>query len=286
MKLARYWTRDSADATGLDGGRIRIVARGWSNESLEGARQRARETAGKIAAALVSGQIDRQKQYLYGDRPLPEPITREFGSAGVVTRNSYGTLVLNTSNLMFVDIDRSDAAASPAELISSVLHFVGLKSSPATRPGDAMMQEISQVAKRNSLSVRVYKTAAGYRVIVTSRTIDAGSAQSQTLLQQFDADPLYVRLCRAQESFRARLTPKPWRCGAGLPPSTFPFTTAAEQSRYREWEAKYAAAASGYATCKLMGAASVETGTTAPELVDLIRYHDQETRSTSGLPLA
>src|SRR4051812_21403723 len=100
MKLARYWAKDYGEAARDDGSRLRVVSRGWSNESLEAAGRRARETAGKLAAALASGQIDRS-HYLYGERPLPEPIVREFPGA-VVTRNSYGSLVLNADKLMFI----------------------------------------------------------------------------------------------------------------------------------------------------------------------------------------
>src|SRR5438132_2978565 len=105
MKLARYWTKESGEAARPDGSRIRVVSRGWSNESVEAASQRARDTARKLAFALASGQIERS-HYLYGERPLPEPILREFRDGGdpsaMVTRNSYGALVLNTSKLMFV----------------------------------------------------------------------------------------------------------------------------------------------------------------------------------------
>ena len=102
--------------------------------------------------------------------------------------------------------------------------------------------------------------------------------------QQFGADPLYIRLCRAQECFRARLTPKPWRCRVGLPPASFPFTTSKEEQRFREWEANYSSTTAQYATCRYL--ASFGAGRIEDELDELITYHDQETRSASALPLA
>jgi hypothetical protein len=66
---------------------VSTVARGWSNESIEDARRVARELAQKVAGRLATGQDDR-KQYLYGDRPLPEPIIREMGDTAVLTRNA------------------------------------------------------------------------------------------------------------------------------------------------------------------------------------------------------
>ncbi len=46
----------------------------------------------------------------YLDRPMREPVLREVKKdngelAAVVTRNSYGCLVLNTARVMFVDVD-------------------------------------------------------------------------------------------------------------------------------------------------------------------------------------
>src|ERR1700733_9446946 len=105
MKLARYWTRSEAEAPDRKGRIIRAVARGWSNESMEAARAVARD----IAQRLAQGNFPtRGSQYLYGDRPLPEPVLREFqgngdGPSAMVTRNVYGAEVLNTRNLMFVD---------------------------------------------------------------------------------------------------------------------------------------------------------------------------------------
>jgi hypothetical protein len=257
MKLARFWTKESGEAAGPNG-RINTVARGWSNQSIEDARQVARDLAQRVATRLASGET-RSKQYLYGDRPLPEPIIREMADAAVVTRNAYGSLVLNTRDLMFVDIDRQDQPA-------------------------AAVPFIQRVADSNGLAARVYQTAAGYRALITSERIEAASPRSDTLLQQFAADPLYVRLCRMQESFRARLSAKPWRCGMPVPPVTFPFITTDEESRFRQWEAQYTPAAARYATCKYL--TWIGPGRMDPSLEELIYFHDIETRASSTLPLA
>src|SRR5438270_180776 len=70
MKLARYWSRDGGEAVDARGRRIRIVARGWSDESIDGARAKARETAGRLAERVATG-FARHEQYQYGDRPPP-----------------------------------------------------------------------------------------------------------------------------------------------------------------------------------------------------------------------
>jgi len=205
-----------------------------------------------------------------------------------VTRNAYGALVLNARHLMFVDIDRDETpapAAAAADLVSGILSLFG-KTAPAPPPGgeSRVVADVRRVTESSGLAARLYKTAAGYRAIVTSGPNDAGGGASDGVLQQYGADPLYIRLCRLQESFRARLTPKPWRCGARVPPASFPFETPAHEARFRAWEAEYAATAARYATCRFLGAFG---GTrAAPEFEELIRFHDQETKAGTTLPLA
>ena len=246
MKLARYWSRGNGEAIDPDGERIRITARGWSDESIELARVRAREVAQRAAQRLAAYPGDK-KRYQYGDRPLPEPILQEFKNGGatpyaVVTRNAYGALVLNSDHLMFIDIDREDPAPSTASGTGLESAITGLFSSlfghsaPAAAPAPAqappgVVNDIQQIAQRRGLSVRVYKTAAGYRGLVTNKPFDAGTSATEDVLREFGADRMYMHLCRVQESFRARLTPKPWRCHFHKPPVEFPFETPQSRSR-------------------------------------------------------
>lgn len=267
----------------------------------------ARDIARKVAERVAAGD-QKAKQYGYGDRPLPEPVIQELrdesGSASaVITRNVYGALVMNARDLMFVDIDRegSSAATSAAgqdivqdvaqELISGLSSLFG-KPKPAGPPmpvqqpvaADPVVAEIQRVAARNNLSLRIYKTAAGYRALIFNMRFDPASGQSDAVLREFGSDALYMRLCKMQESFRARLTPKPWRMGMSQPPVSFPFEGANDEARFYQWVAKYTAASAGYATCRFVGGfggGSIETGFPA-----LIAYHDQETKASSGLPLA
>jgi len=285
MKLARYWARGEGEAVDPKGNRVRYAARGWSDESVDAARDRAREIAQRVAARIVADPTKRN-QYEYGDRPLPEPVIQKIGDS-IVTRNGYGALVLNTDNLMFVDVDREEpaplSAAGLESIISSVFSLFS-KPTPPVPKADPVMDSIGSVVERHSLSGRVYKTAGGYRVLITSKSFEAGTSDTEALLQEFGADPLYMRLCRMQESFRARLTPKPWRCDFRNPPGTFPFETPQAEAQFRAWEAEYKSKSAPYATCRFLSAAG--SGRVAPEFESLIRYHDQETKATSGLPLA
>lgn len=257
MKLARFWCRAQAEAPDPRGGRIKSVARGWSNESMDAARIRAREIAQRVAQRLVSHPGERN-QYQYGDRPLPEPVIQQFGDEAAVTRNAYGALVLNADNLMFVDIDR--------EASNSVL------------------DGIRAISERHDLSSRVYRTAGGARAIVGNKSFQPGTSEAEALLEEFRSDRLYMHLCRMQQSFRARLTPKPWRCDFRKPPVDFPFETPGAEAAFRRWEAEYSAKSAPYATCQYLttfGGVRI-----APEFEDLIVYHDRETKANSNLALA
>ena len=80
------------------------------------------------------------------------------------------------------------------------------------------------------MGCRVYRTAGGFRLLVTSDTFDPMSTETIELLKAFGSDPLYIRLCKAQECFRRRLSAKFWRCGADRPPSRFPWAIRRKRS--------------------------------------------------------
>ncbi len=260
---------------------MRITARGWSNESLDAARRQAIETAQKVAIWIASGKAER-RHYLYGERPLPEPVIREFSKDAVVTRNAYGALVLNTSRLMFIDVDHPEEAPS-APGASGFLSSLFGKKAPEPPRRTTPLDRIIDATQRNGLHGRVYQTAAGFRVIIDSREFEPGSAGAESILKDFGSDPLYVRLCRMQESFRARLTPKPWRCQTYKPPATFPFETPQVENRYAQWISLYEAKSQNFATCRYLQDVGSVAGGLTPEV---IAFHDEQTRAGSSLPLA
>lgn len=279
MKTARFWTRAEAEALDEDERPVRAQARGWSNESLEAARTKALELATRVAKRLATRDEDAMR-YPYGDRPLPEPVLQQFEGA-IVTRNRYGALVLNTNEMMFVDVDRKTGPPKSGGIFGSLFG----KPKPAPVPGrDPVIDEIEAITNRHNLGARVYETAAGYRLIITSAKFKAGSPEAEALLAAYKSDPLYVRLCRMQESFRARLTPKPWRCDFSAPYGEYPFETADAQRRAYEWEQKYNAKNAMYATCKFI--AEMGSGIDDPGFAPLVAYHDQETKAQSAQPLA
>ena len=98
------------------------------------------------------------------------------------------------------------------------------------------------------------------------------------------ADSHFVRLCGTQKTFRARLTPKPWRCGATEPPNQFPRQSADEQRSYSEWLAGYENACRNRATCQFLK--HVGPQETHKRLKPIIEFHDRATKSHEELELA
>lgn len=58
---------------------------------------------------------------------------------------------------------------------------------------------------------RLYETPAGFHIIATHDTTAPSDDLVAAWFEYFYADVNYVRLCQAQQCFRARLTAKPWR---------------------------------------------------------------------------
>lgn len=77
----------------------------------------------------------------------------------------------------------------------------------------AALRRVTDYAKANpAFSCRVYVTAGGLRLIVTSELIRAGSPASGAMMYALHADPRYMELCRKEGYYAARLDVKPERC--------------------------------------------------------------------------
>ena len=104
------------------------------------------------------------------------------------------------------------------------------------------------------------------------------------MLRAFESDPLYVRLCQAQDCFRARLTPKPWRCNMDTLSSRYPWENNDHEIQYRLWERRYEEASKKYAVCRLvkqLGPPEVH-----PDVAPILTFHDQFTGVEADRPLA
>jgi hypothetical protein len=259
----------------------------------------ARQAAERIVSRIENGE-GFPERYGYADRPLREEILQEIRGAqgelvAAVTRNAYGAEVLNAARLLFIDIDlpggeaRSRAATLLGRVLSALLGF-GSTSRPASsapmpaNEAEAHARRQQWLADHPQWGMRVYRTRSGLRYLVTHGLFEPGQAASETVMQFLGCDPAYVQLCRAQKSFRARLTPKAWRCGMRPPPARFPFQDPDLEEQMRAWKTEYTDACERWATCTLLEVCG--NPLVHESVAPLLQIHDTRTRATADLPLA
>jgi hypothetical protein len=285
MHIPRFWQK--AD---LDG----VLAWGWSDFSPEDAMSHAGRRAQRIREWLDRGgpepAMDPDMPYGYPDRPLREEVLREFRDAqgrtiAAVSQNRLGCLVLNTTNLMFADVDSSvDPDAQAGGFLSRLLGRKKEKPPQSQFDGHMAVLASEWLKKEAGWGLRVYRTRAGARIMATHAPVAHDDAAVERVFFAFNADPLYRNLCAKQQCFRARLTPKPWRCKVRKPPAHWPWENEKAEAGYREWEQCYTEAARNFATCRLLGQFGAEE--IHPALRELVEFHDESTRAASGMPLA
>jgi hypothetical protein len=252
-------------------------------------------------------------------RELPAGIGDTEAPDAALTRNSYGALVLNASHAFFIDVDvaqadtpssssrasSSSSAQNPADAVWDVVESLpmpgALKSifgsirkattppaappPPPADPQSAALGRLRQwVASHPEWRVRVYRTHSGLRYLVTHAPFGPTDPDAQAGMTALGADPQYVKLCAVQKSFRARLTPKPWRIGMDNPPVTFPYESPAEEGAMQQWVSAYDSGSAGRATAQFME--EMGGGSEDPDITAIRILHDEHTRATSGLPLA
>jgi hypothetical protein len=131
---------------------------------------------------------------------------------------------------------------------------------------------------------RIYRTRAGLRLLATHALFEPETAASDDVFDALGADPLYRQLCKAQKCYRARLTPKPWRCDADKPPGRWPFADEKAEKRFTTWQAGYDRASGSWATCELLR--TIGNREIHPEVQPILGLHDETTRVESKLELA
>lgn len=279
MNIPRFWAKAEKSVT-IDGQDYHFIA--WKGSDL------SREDAQRLADATLAERIARKegggtlKHYPKDGVPLREEVIREIRDSGnthiaVITRNAAGCLVLNTANVMFIDIDFDYAPYLRGSLSGCLTAlFSGLfrRSSQDTRTLEerALDHIHAWHGNHSDWSLRIYRTKRGFRLLVTHDLFNPTAEAVQQVMHDLGADNRYRLLCAAQSCFRARLTPKPWRIGLKRPSVRYPWETPQQELIQREWETIYHQKIGDYAVCTL-----VETlGTTQAQLEakQIIEIHD------------
>lgn len=293
-ELPQYWVTQEVEAEAPDGRNVLLSAWGWSHESMTQAADVAAERLRLTVDRFGRGTKTPREEY-YPRTALREQVLHRMHDADIliaeVSRNRYGAEVLNTDVLLIADIDFPEAAPAPKpekrrSLLSKL--FGGPAPEPATAaPSDAegaALHKVAEFAGRNEhLGTHVYRTFAGLRVLVTGSGALPTSPEAAEIMAALDTDPVYVTLCATHATYRARLTPKPWRVGRNALHISWPHRNEHAQKWAQRWVAGYDADSQGYATCSHIASFGTEPSAAEHRVMDL---HDQRTLAREELPLA
>lgn len=268
MHIPRYWTRVQVELD-IDGTPQPSDFLGSSNTSEADARSVALESAAKAQARINANDGRRSESY---EVAIREEIVEEITTDAIVTRNRYGAEVLNCARLVMIDVDQAPVRGLWAQIF-------GLDKGT---PKERMLKRIRDVAsvhRDRTLGFRIYETHNGYRVIVTGRNMAPTDPTVYRLFNGMNGDPLYAHLCRRQDCFRARLTPKPSRMRLKAIRLRFPYDTETQEA-LNDWLPEYKARSRDFTVCHLIDV----IGSTY--VSDVVRYHDERCCRGRSLPLA
>jgi hypothetical protein len=234
---------------------------GVSTSSELEARQMAEEQARRALEDLLTRRRDAVGGYAYLVDKRVEPLVDVLPEQEArITVNGYGAIVMNARQALFADVDVLDDQGS----------------NPRSEDPPAALAR--GLASRSGLGWRTYRTYGGWRCLCTNATFDPVSEEALSLLGDLGADPKYVVLCRVQRTFRARLTPKPWRAHQR------PLAIAAGRDVSRGELQRYVDRTWRYATARFVK--TVGPVEITPELNALVEYHDRWTQAATSKPLA
>src|ERR1041384_370110 len=182
MNFPHFWARGQSGD---------FFAWRWSFQSLAEAESLANQAARQLAERFRAGDRPQSRGGYYPDRPFREQVLQEIKdsagqTAAVVTRNSYGCLVLNTTRVMFVDIDLPEPKSTGGFFKKL---FGKPDAEPATNPPGEAMTKIENWTRGNpEWGWRVYRTRAGLRLLATNGLIEADSTIANNVFMALGAD--------------------------------------------------------------------------------------------------
>jgi hypothetical protein len=289
MIVPGYWSESKTKKV-VDARQFTIKRFGWSDVSELDAKNHA-DTRLKEAVKTLETEgdvrrIDHKTSYNGAEGiPIREEVISRHQDI-VISRNSYGALCLNTPDVLFADIDfeyevsfkenviafilllicaaitgllfktwlaLSLAAVAAVILTSTVAKLIhsmilGLSGGIERKA----LARIKKVSRENAeLHFRLYRTPLGYRVLLMNETYCPANDSALKLLKDLQSDSIYIQMCKNQNCFRARVSPKPWRIGIQRlkpRPGVWPIKEGRMGER-RDWVRMYESKAKNYASC-------------------------------------
>jgi hypothetical protein len=258
---------------------VRFEAWGWSRVSEAEAEKIGLSRARQALERFLKNHDRRHAaEYDYLDMPIREEVLEEIGPAdqptAAITRNRYGSLILNTAGVLFADVDFPPAKARGFLDAFLMLFSPERKQQREEETRQATLSGIKTwILNHPQRGVRLYRTAAGLRLLFTDRTYQPTGEESLGLLRELGSDALYIRLTRKQESFRARLSPKPWRCGVPAYPALFPVRHQESADRKNAWLEDYRKKSAGFRVCDLLTVSGRDSAD--PVIRAIVDLHDR-----------
>lgn len=325
MIVPQFWAE--ARAQHRERGRQITIRRfGWSDESEAQAQSMAEQRAAQALQRALAGEKlpRREPKVPYNGAqgvPIREEIVARQGDV-IITRNAYGARCLNTPDVLFADVDFDErrsmvvgAILSMAltivamaigwhrgsfliglggvvlaiilgQLIGVLLHLARVRIAGGA-PQITRTRIERFMSTHPAWGLRLYRTPNGWRALVTHRTFAPDDPEVAAFFQAIGADPLYVRMCRNQQCFRARVSAKPWRIGIATHlkprPGVWPVRPEAMAKR-NAWIAHYERETLRYAACAFV--AALGNPRVDAKVVAVSTLHDRSCNSmAAGLPL-
>lgn len=321
MIVPAYWA-EARTQQQRDGKPFTVHRFGWSDLSQDDAQRNADTRAEEALQRLLAGEklLRREPKVPYNGAagvPIREEILARHSNV-VITRNAYGAHCLNSPDVLFVDIDYRESAPALLHLVLGIawlacsilawnrfsglalfgaLLGIGVVYTLLTNLLNLAYRRTASTTARKRLQrfaaqhpdwgLRVYATPGGLRVLATHALFRPDAPETAACFAALGADPVYVRMCRNQQCFRARLSGKPWRMGitAHMKPRPGVWPVRPEQMAKREeWTQHYDQTATNYAACRYLE--TLGSNRIAFDVAPVVELHDQACRAQTTLPLA
>lgn len=254
--IPQHWISVADRVQSPQGRSYQLTVWGWSTSSISQAAQTATRRLGELGQRVRAGERLFRRGAYYPRMPLREEVLQEFHRAdgtliAAITRNRYGAEVLNTDALLIADVDVPRVRWSGLRTWILAKVFAGEKDGGAGPSEGAAVERIQEFARTNpALGVHIYQTKAGFRVLITGARVLPGSAEAERILQALASDPIYATLCATHKTYRARLTPKPWRIGMPALALRWPWQTEVQARQAKDWIEEYRRRGAPYAVCQ------------------------------------